>query len=53
MSMMKKTDAAFKWLETALANGFKGWHTLDNDSDIDNLRKDPRFASLVSRYRSS
>lgn len=46
-----RTDDAMKEFETSFSNGFAYFDKLDEDSDLDTLRKTPRFAELVARYR--
>jgi tetratricopeptide (TPR) repeat protein len=50
-SLAGKPDPAIKWLETAFRNGFENWTLVESDSDLNSLRKDPRFEPLVARYR--
>lgn len=40
-------DESFKWLEKALNARFAEQETLENDTDLDPLRTDPRFAGLT------
>lgn len=47
-----RTDDALKELEASFLNGFSYFDKMDADTDLDGLRKDPRFAELVARYRS-
>lgn len=47
-----RTDDALKEFEAAFMGGFKNFKEMDADSDLDALRKDPRFVSLVNQYRS-
>ncbi len=44
-------DKAFEWLEKAQAAGFSDAGQLDRDSDMDNLRKDPRFAEIHAKFK--
>jgi tetratricopeptide (TPR) repeat protein len=46
-SLLGHTEEAFSWLEKALAARFADQQTLENDSDWDALRSDPRFARLT------
>ena len=41
-----QNDAAMQWLEKARAAGFQLCNYLDSDSDLNNLRSDPRFRQL-------
>lgn len=47
-----QVDEAFAWLDKALANGFDSWSMLRSDSDLDNLRSDPRFRKLMDAARA-
>jgi hypothetical protein len=51
LSLAGKKDAAFKWLEIALKSGFDNWELLKRDSDLANLRPDPRFKELLKKRR--
>ena len=42
-AMLNQRDAAFEWLDRALAAGFDSFGDLSWDKDLDNLRSDPRF----------
>ena len=52
-SLMSHNDTALEWLQTAFDEGFQAWEFVDHDSDLDNVRKDPRFDELVSSYRDA
>jgi len=52
LSLQGKKDEAFKWLEVSITAGYQNWGVILNDSDLDNLRKDPRYEALINRYRS-
>lgn len=49
-----RQDDAFKELEASFMAGFK-WYfdKMQQDTDLDPLRKDPRFAELLKRYQFS
>ncbi len=49
-SMQNRVDDALAALEEALDLGFRG-RDLEDDSDLDNLRQDPRFRSLRLRMQ--
>jgi len=51
LSLAGKKDAAFGWLETAFKAGFDNWPLIERDSDLANLRSDPRFGALVKKHR--
>lgn len=42
-SMLNQRDAAFQWLDRALAAGFDSYGDLSWDKDLDNLKSDSRF----------
>ena len=44
-------DAAFEWLQKAEGTGFRLSDYLEDDEDLDALRRDPRFAALKERFR--
>jgi tetratricopeptide (TPR) repeat protein len=46
-----RTDDALKEFEAAFMAGFSHFKEMDDDKDLDALRKDPRFADLVKKYR--
>lgn len=46
-------DQAFAWLDKAVGYGFQGTEYLDNDTDLDNLRQDPRFAKVVEKVKTA
>ena len=48
-SDLEEHDEAIKCLELAVSNGFGHREWLDNDSDLDPLREDPRFRELRDR----
>ena len=40
-----------KQFEASFMNGFAHFDKLDEDRDLDGIRKDQRFSDLVARYR--
>jgi hypothetical protein len=44
--------SSFEILEASFMAGFSFFDKMDQDSDFDALRKDPRFVDLVAKYRS-
>ncbi len=49
-AMLGMITPAFAALERALQLGYDDYENLARDSDLKPLRRDPRFARLVSRY---
>jgi beta-lactamase regulating signal transducer with metallopeptidase domain/Flp pilus assembly protein TadD len=47
-----RRDQALVWLQRALDAGFDDRDLLENDDDLDSLRSDPRFKSIVSKALS-
>lgn len=45
-------DRAFEWLEKAMDSGFELAKYLDHDDDLDDLRSDPRYATLRKAARA-
>ena len=48
-ALLGRSDDAIACLEQAIRNGFGHREWLDNDSDLDSLRGDPRFQALRSK----
>lgn len=46
-------DAAFEWIDKSIEAGFSRAGHLETDTDMDNLRKDPRFAKVLERMREN
>jgi hypothetical protein len=42
-------DKAFQWLDRAIEVGFADFGLLKSDSDLSNLRGDPRFVGVLER----
>jgi hypothetical protein len=47
-----RTDDALKQFEASFIAGFSYFDQMDQDSDLDGLRKTPRFVELVAKYRT-
>jgi tetratricopeptide (TPR) repeat protein len=45
-----RTDDALKEFEASFMAGFSYYDKLEQDRDLDELRKDPRFAALIKQY---
>ena len=48
-AQLGQTDDAISCLEKAVQNGFGHREWLENDSDLDSLRNDPRFQALLKK----
>ena len=46
--LLNQPDAAFAALRKALAMGYNDWKWLNEDPDLENLRKDPRFPDWIA-----
>jgi tetratricopeptide (TPR) repeat protein len=49
-SLLNDKENAFAWLARAFENGFDGREYLHDDSDLDPLRSDPRFKTLLANF---
>lgn len=52
-ALKKDKDKAFEWLHKAINAGFRGADHMDNDSDMDSLRDDPRYAKVVEAIQKA
>lgn len=50
-SLKGDADQAIQWLDTAAKKGFANVDHIDTDSDMDAIRKDPRFQQIVERMK--
>jgi tetratricopeptide (TPR) repeat protein len=48
---LKEKDEAFAWLDKAIEAGFNSDHAIEDDDDLFNLRRDPRFPKAVAKAR--
>jgi len=48
---MRQKDEAFAWLEKAIEAGYASWRHMEEDEDLYNLRRDPRFDRAVEKAR--
>lgn len=48
---LKEKDAAFAWLDKAVEAGFSSYRRIEDDDDLFNLRRDPRFGKAVARAK--
>src|SRR5262249_7200556 len=46
-ALMNNHEQAIRWLRSAAEDGFPCYPMFENDSDLDNLRSDPRFVSFM------
>jgi beta-lactamase regulating signal transducer with metallopeptidase domain len=51
-AMLNRPDAALDALESAVESGTAHYGHLENDSDLDNLRDEPRFQALLERLEA-
>lgn len=50
-SLLNKKEDAFEWLERALQTTPEAKENAQKDTDLDNLRQDPRFKELLNKYQ--
>jgi non-specific serine/threonine protein kinase/serine/threonine-protein kinase len=50
---LKEKDEAFAWLDKAIDAGFVSHRQIEDDDDLFNLRRDPRFPKAVDKARKS
>lgn len=50
---LKEKDEAFTWLGRAIDAGFRSYRQIEDDDDLFNLRRDPRFPKAVGKARKS
>lgn len=51
-SLKKETDKAFEYLDKAVDAGFLDAGHVEGDSDLANIKEDPRFAKLIARMKN-
>jgi len=49
-ALLREEGAALESLETALQKGFRDFDHIENDSDWDGFRKNPKFIRLLGKY---
>jgi len=50
-ALLKQPDLALVTLRKAVELGYRDFHFMEEDHDLDSIRKDPRFRKLVKEYR--
>ncbi len=43
-------DAGLEALETALSSGFEQYSKVRSDTNLENLRKSPKFKAIIDKY---
>jgi tetratricopeptide (TPR) repeat protein len=51
-ALLKQPDLALATLRKAIELGYRDFRYMDEDHDLDSIRKDPRFRKLVREFRS-
>ena len=52
-SLLGKLDEAFAWLDKSIESGFNTVAYVAGDTDLDNLRQDPRFPEYLKRVEAA
>ena len=50
-ALLKQPDLALATLRQALEVGYRDFRYMEEDHDLDSIRKDPRFRKLLKEYR--
>jgi tetratricopeptide (TPR) repeat protein len=50
-ALMNRPDPALKWLQVTADEGFPCYPLFEGDTNLDNLRKDPRFISFMANIK--
>jgi TolB-like protein/DNA-binding winged helix-turn-helix (wHTH) protein len=50
-AIMNKPEQAIKWLKVAAEDGFPCYPLFESDTNLDNIRKDPRFLTFMAKLR--
>ncbi len=50
-SLMNRPEEALKWLEVTADEGFPCYPLFEGDTNLDNLRRDPRFISFMAKQK--
>ena len=48
-SLLNKIDLAIENLRLSIEYGYSNWDLIETDSDLDNIRKDPRFKEIIAQ----
>lgn len=51
-ALLKQPDLALVTLRNAIELGYRDFRYMEEDRDLDSIRKDPRFRALVREYRA-
>lgn len=50
-ALMGRTEQALDAFDKAMSLGYRGFHHIAVDTDLDNIRNLPRFAEILNKYR--
>ncbi len=50
-ALMNKPEQSIKWLEAAATTGFPCYPLFERDANLNNVRNDPRFVTLLSQLK--
>jgi tetratricopeptide (TPR) repeat protein len=50
-ALLKQPDLALKTLRHAVELGYRDFRYMDEDRDLDSIRKDPRFREILREFR--
>jgi tetratricopeptide (TPR) repeat protein len=50
-ALLKQADQAFRALRKAVELGYRDFRFMEQDRDLESIRRDPRFRQLVREYR--
>jgi len=48
-SLLNKIDLAIENLRLSIEYGYSNWDLIETDSDLDNIRKDPRYKEIIAQ----
>ncbi len=48
-SLLNEIDLAIEYLKLSIEYGYSNWDLIETDSDLDNLRKDPRYQEIIAQ----